>query len=115
MFQERFRAIEVRSQEQLKNNFVYISTNPVEIVEPGWKNWKVKNPGRAIKFLEQGYKWSSYPDFIGRKNFSSLIKLEFFTELLGGKKGITKEVESWIRFKNEVFQEESVLREIAFE
>lgn len=99
LFQDRYKIIHVENEDQLKNNFVYIHTNPLALIEPEWKDWKVKNPKKAIKFLEE-YRWSSYWDYLGRENFPSVIEQEFFLKLFGGKEGIQKEINSWILFKS---------------
>jgi len=99
LFQDRYKIIHIDTQEQLKNNFVYIQTNPVALVEPEWKDWKVNHPQEAIKFLEEKYLWSSYWDYIGKKNFPSVSEQEFFLKLFKGEAEIKKEVNSWILFK----------------
>lgn len=98
LFQDRYKIIHIEDETQLKNNFIYIHTNPVALTEVEWKNWKVKNPQKAIKFLEE-YRWSSYCDYLARENFPLVIEQEFFLKLFGGKEGIQKEVDSWVLFK----------------
>lgn len=102
LFQGRYRIIRIKIESQLKNNFVYIKTNPVAIIEPGWREWKVREPQKVIQFLEREYRWSSYWDYIGKENFSSVITREFFLNLFGGEKEIRKEVESWVSFKTDL-------------
>jgi len=115
LFQDRYKIIHISNEEQLKNTFVYIHTNPVVMVEPEWKNRKVKNPERAIEFLKEEYRWSSYWDYIGKQNFPFLTTRDFFLELFNGKEGIEKEVNSWIYFKNDIFKDEKKSAQIFFE
>lgn len=68
-FQDRFSAVHIKTDEQLRVVFTYIHTNAVELIEPGWKAKGVEDPEKVIKFLK-GYKWSSYPDYLGKKEFS---------------------------------------------
>jgi putative transposase len=82
-FQDRFSAIHVKTDEQLKVVFVYIHTNPTLLVEPGWKEKGVKEPDKVVKFLEE-YKWSSYSDYLGKKNFPSVSEREFILKMMGG-------------------------------
>ena len=96
----RYKIIRIEGEEQLKNTFVYVHTNPVALVEPEWENWEVKNPQEAINFLENIYKWTSYWDFLGNKNFPAVTKREFFLKLFEGEENIKKEVNSWIQFKS---------------
>jgi len=99
LFQGRYKIKRIETEPQLKNNFVYIITNPIEIIEPEWKNWKVNNPQKAIQFLEEQYRWSSYWNYLGKQNFPSVTTQDFFLKLFSGKEGIKKEIESWILFK----------------
>lgn len=75
LFQGRSKAALVESDVYLSHLSRYIHLNPVEITQPGWKEDGIKDRKSAQQFLEQ-YKWSSYPDYIGKKNFPSLINTE---------------------------------------
>ncbi len=99
LFQGRYKIKRIETEPQLKNNFVYIATNPVGIIEPEWKDWKVNAPQKAIQFLEQEYRWSGYRDYLGGQNFPSVTTRSFFLKLFGGERGIKKEIDSWILFK----------------
>ena len=101
VFQKRFTAVHIKTNEQLKTVFVYIHTNGISLIEPKWKEIGIKNPEKVIKFLED-YKWSSYPDYIGKKNFPSVTDREFMLNIMGGEKGCREFVESWIRYKGEI-------------
>lgn len=100
LFQGRYKIKRIENESQLKNNFVYITTNPVEIIEPKWKEWEVANSQQAIQFLEEKYRWSSYWDYLGRQNFPAVTNRDFFLKLFGGKEEIKKEIDSWILFKS---------------
>lgn len=100
-FQDRFRAVHIKTEEQLKVVFVYIHTNPVALIEPEWKEKGIKNPDKVIKLLEE-YKWSSYQDYLGKKNFPSVTEREFVLKIIGGKESCREWVENWINYKKEV-------------
>ncbi len=100
-FQNRFTAIHIQSDEQLRAVFVYIHTNPISLIEPKWREVGIAKPEKTIKFVEN-YKWSSYQDYIGKKNFPSLTKREFMLKVMGGEAGCKKWVEGWIRQKGEI-------------
>jgi putative transposase len=100
LFEGRYKIKLIKTEEQLKNNFVYIHTNPVEIIEPKWKDALVDNPQEAIKFLEDKYIWSSYRDYLGKEKFSRLINQDFFLKLFGEKEELKKQIDSWILFKS---------------
>jgi len=101
LFQGRFRAVHVGTNEQLKTVFVYVHTNGISLIEPKWREKGIKNPERVIKFLEN-YKWSSYPDYIGKKNFPSVTKRDFLLEVMGKEEGCRKFIENWVNYKKEI-------------
>ena len=101
VFQNRFSAIHIKNEEQLKTVFVYIHTNPISLIEPKWKEIGIKNPEKAIKFVEN-YKWSSYSDYIDKKNFPSATKREFLLKIMGGEQGCKDFIENWVKYKGEI-------------
>lgn len=101
LFQSRFRAVSIKTEEQLKNVFVYIHTNPISLKESGWKENGIADVEGIIKFLSN-YKWSSYADYLGKANFPSVTKREFVTQILGGDENCREFIESWIKYKGEI-------------
>lgn len=101
VFQDRFSARHIKTEEQLKVVFVYIHTNPISLIEPKWKEIGIKNPEKVIEFLEN-YKWSSYPDYIGKKNFPSVTDREFILKIMGGERGCKEFVDAWIKYKGKI-------------
>ena len=100
-FQDRFNSVYIKDDEQLRVAFTYIHTNPISLVEPKWKEKGVRDPGKVIKFLK-GYKWSSYPDYIGKKNFPSVTERKFLLGVMNGERGCREWVENWVRYKGKV-------------
>ena len=98
LFQSRFKAVPVTSEIQLGNVFVYVHTNPIELLEPQWKDFKVKDFKKATKWLVS-YKQSSYLNYIGKDNYPNVIQKRFFLEFYGGKKNCQKAVKDWVKFK----------------
>jgi putative transposase len=101
VFQNRFSAIHIKDNEQLKTIFVYIHTNPIAIVEKNWKEKGIKNPKKAIKILES-YKWSSYPDYLSKNNFPSVTKRDFILKIMKDPKGCKEFIESWVNYKGKI-------------
>jgi len=101
-FQDRFTAVHIKTEDQLRVVFVYIHTNPVSLIEPYWKEKGIKNPERLIEFLEEKYRWSSFFDYIAKKNFPSVTNRKFMLEIMGNENGCKKAVEDWIRYKGEI-------------
>lgn len=100
-FQDRFTAVHINTDEQLRAVFVYIHTNPISLIEPKWKEEGINNPEKVIKFVEN-YKWSSYGDYIGNKNFPSLTKRDLLLKIMGNENGCRRWVNGWIKQKREI-------------
>jgi putative transposase len=112
LFPNRYKVVNIKTEEQLKNTFVYIHTNPIGLIEKSWKEWKVKNLKKAVDFLENKYRWSSYWDYLKKRNFPKVTDRDFFIKLFGGNEEIKKEVNSWIKFKSQNFMKNPQIREI---
>lgn len=96
LFQGRFKAVHIDNDEQLKHASRYIHLNPVELTEPNWKENGVKNWNKANNFLEN-YRWSSYLDYIGKENFSSVTNREFIMQYFDKKpEKYKKYISEWV-------------------
>ncbi len=102
VFQGSFKAVKIKTDEQLEIVFAYIHTNPISLIYKDWKNIRIEDEDfdKIIKFLED-YKWSSYIDYIGMKNFPSVIQREFMLELFGGENNCKEFIENYIKNKGE--------------
>jgi len=101
VFQNRFVSVIIKTNDQLKIVFVYVHTNPVSLIEPKWKEIGIKNYDNVIQFLEEKYRWSSYFDYINKKNFPSVTERNFMFETMGGEEGSKDSIYNWIKYKNE--------------
>lgn len=66
LFQGRFKAKSVESDEQLMHLSRYIHLNPLKIFEKNWPKEKIKDKKAASGFIEK-YPWSSYGTYIGEE------------------------------------------------
>lgn len=110
VFQNRFRSICIENDRQLQIVFNYIHANPISLVEPGWKEYGIKNVNEASKFLED-YKWSSYSDYISRNNFPSVTERSFMSEFLGGVEGCNISLMNWVEYKKAFARNQDFLLE----
>lgn len=103
LFQGKYKIVHIQDDKQLITIFVYIHTNPVAILVPSWKEKGIKGIElqKVIKFVE-GYRWSSYSDYSGKKNFPSVTSREFLLEAVGGIKEGRRFVNDWLQFKKEL-------------
>ncbi|MBI2450905.1 MAG: transposase [Parcubacteria group bacterium] len=83
LFQGTFKAVLVEKDAQFLHIPDYIHLNPLDLKSPEWKNKEIKNYKEAMKFLEN-YRWSSFRDYIGKKNFPSVTQRKFLMKFFGG-------------------------------
>jgi putative transposase len=98
LFQGRFKAVHIEDNEYLKTIFVYIHTNPIAIIEPGWKEKGISDAKKAKDFLED-YRWSSYLDYLGWDNFPSVTQRAFLEQVFESKEEARSFVDGWIGYK----------------
>ena len=103
VFQNRFNSVHIENDKQLQTVFVYIHTNPIALIEPGWKEKGILIPEKVIKFIEN-YKWSSYMDYLGNPNFKFVTQRNFLAEVMGGVDGCRQQVKDWVEYKKEIRQ-----------
>ena len=82
LWQGTFKKILVQRDAHFLYIPFYIHLNPLDMKFPRWREGKVRNAGEALKFLTQ-YRWSSYLDYSGTKNFSSILNQELLIDVLG--------------------------------
>ena len=98
LFQNRYKSVEIRTTEQAIATFVYVHTNHVALVEKGWGDFEVKNPKKALSFLND-YRWSSYRDYVGEPRYPEVTDRSFYHKLIGGQQKCRELVEAWVRGK----------------
>jgi len=107
---DKFRAVHIKDDDQLKNTFIYVHTNLISMIEPGWKERGIKNIKKVKHFLENN-KRHSYLDYLNKRNFPSVTEREFLSETMGGVKGCKTWVDAWIMHKKEIADFEDIVLE----
>ena len=82
LWQGTFRRILIQRDAHFLHVPFYIHLNPLDMILPEWRTEKVQNPGMALKYLRK-YRWSSYMDYNGIKNFPSLLHQDLLSDILG--------------------------------
>ena len=65
----------------------YLHLNPLDYLD-GAEKWRLRNKSgirnvdEALEYLES-YRWSSYLDYVGKKNFPSILTTSLFKDVLG--------------------------------
>ncbi len=114
LFQGPFKAVHVKTDEQFIYLIWYVFTNPLDLLEKNWRNEGVKDAKRAIKYLES-YKWSSYLDCIGIKNFPSVTKRDFLTNNFGEKNNIKDFIEERISEEEKIKNSFDKVKDLSLE
>jgi len=96
LFQGRYKLVPVTRDSHFVHLPFYIHLNPLDLIGSGWRNKKINNYDKTIKFLES-YRWSSHLDYAGIKNFPSLTQRDFLLEFFGGSRGYKQSIEQWLR------------------
>ena len=86
LFQGVFKAILIDRDEYFLPLSGYIHSNPIEIINANWKEKGIRNWLVVNKFLKN-YRWSSYLDYIGIKNFPSITSRNFLLNYFKSDKG----------------------------
>jgi len=96
LFQGRFKAKLVNQESHLIHLPYYLHCNPLDLESPEWREKEIKNYKKAMSFLEK-YRWSSFLDYIGEKNFPSVTQRKFLLEFLGGPEQYKKDTIKWLK------------------
>ncbi len=96
LFQGRYKAVPIVSESHFIYIPYYIHLNPLDLKFPEWRNKEIKNYKEAFKFLEN-YRWSSFLDYIGKKNFPSVTQREFLNKFFNGPEQYKKDTAEWLK------------------
>lgn len=94
LFQGKTKVVFVKNDAQFTHLSRYIHLNPVELIESKWKEHGINNWKKAKEKLEK-YRWSSYLDYISKRNFPSLINKKPILDYFDNKEKYKKFIEEW--------------------
>jgi len=96
LFEGRYKAIRIEQEPHFIHLPYYIHLNPLDLKFPEWRNKEIKSYNKAITFLEQ-YRWSSFPDYVGIKNFPSVTQRDFLKNFIGEEKAHKSAMIRWLK------------------
>jgi REP element-mobilizing transposase RayT len=102
LFEGRFKAEHVNSNEYFKYLFSYINLNPVKLIQKDWKENGLKDFQGASNFL-QNYKYSSFPVYfytpypVGGER--KIVTPERLFEKIEKGTDLNKEIFDWLNFR----------------
>jgi putative transposase len=84
LYQGRTKKVHVHSDPHFLHILHYIHLNPLDYIRgaQNWREGRIEEPAKAKMQLEK-YRWSSYLDYRGYKNFPSLLTTGFFKDSIG--------------------------------
>lgn len=96
LFQGRYKKILVTDNTHFLHLPFYIHLNPLDLSYPEWRENKISNPKKALESLKS-YRWSSHLDYLGIKNFPSVLNMKHLTEVFESNKDYQKLVENYLK------------------
>ncbi len=99
LFQGRFKAVLIEREPHLLYLPHYIHLNALDTVMPDWRDGKIKDQRAALRHLNS-YRWSSYLDYTGKRNFTSILASESIKELYGTAEDYQQSILDWITALN---------------
>ena len=95
LFQGRTKKIHIASDAHFLHILHYIHLNPLDFLKGSedWRDLKIRDAHEAMKYLDE-YRWSSYLDYCGQKNFPSLLTKNLFGSVF---KNYKKDIAAYLR------------------
>ena len=96
LFQGRYKQITVTDETHLLHLPFYIHFNPLDLSHPEWRDNKISDPKGALEFLKS-YRWSSHLDYLGVKNFPSVLTMGPLKDIFGKNDDYKKLINNYMR------------------
>ncbi len=98
LFQGKVKATHITDDKQLKYLYSYIHLNPIKIIDPKWKENDTNNKDEKLNYLD-GYKYSSYLDFLSQRQESLIINNLAFPKYFSTPEIFKSEIFDWLKIK----------------
>lgn len=92
LWQGKYKKILLKQEAHFLYIPYYIHLNPLDLKYPQWRTGGVRDVAKALSYLE-GYRWSSHLDYLGKKNFPSIIEKTLLQKILESRESYGKELE----------------------
>lgn len=96
LFEGRYKSISITNDAHFIHLPYYIHLNALDLFDYGWRSGNLKNIKGALDFLKN-YRWSSYLDYCGEKNFPSVTERKFLLKIFDGEREYEKSIEQWLK------------------
>lgn len=108
LFQGRFKAQHLDSDNYLKYIFAYIHLNPIGIINKDWKNSKIQNKEEVIKYLGS-YECSSYLDYLNESSRDvegNILDKSAFPEYFQTRRDFKSYLNDWVELAEDIVKVE---------
>jgi putative transposase len=101
LFEGKYKSILIKNESHFIHILYYIHLNPLDLIVSEWRerNILTSDVNKIMKFLEN-YRWSSFLDYIGKKNFPSVTQREFLNNFFEGPENHKKSILKWLKEMN---------------
>ncbi|MGB9681288.1 MAG: transposase [Minisyncoccia bacterium] len=100
LFEGKYKSILIKEEAHFIHLPYYIHFNPLDLKFPEWRKGELRDYQKAIRFLNK-YRWSSFLDYIGEKNFPSVIRKDFLLKFFNGSQSYKKASYDWLKSLNQ--------------
>ena len=99
LWQGKHKKILIKRDAHFMYTPYYIHLNPLDFSMPEWRRGGVRDTKKALLHL-RNYRWSSHLDYLGIKNFPSVITRNEIGGILGSSAGYEREIVNLISGKS---------------
>lgn len=99
LFEGKFKAKHLNTDNYLKYTFSYIHLNPIKFIDKNWKESGLKNKKETFGYLAK-YTYSSYLDYLGENRWqNNIIGKNDFPKYFPDNRSFTREILTWLEYK----------------
>jgi len=107
LWQGKFRKVLIKRDAHYLYVPFYVHLNPLDYSKPEWRKGEVKKSHEALKSLLT-YRWSSHLDYLGIRNFPSIIHTEVLSPLFGSREQYENTIKELIQNEDLTRDAESI-------
>lgn len=96
LFQGKYKKVIIKDEAHFIHLPYYIHLNPLDLTATEWREREINDFKGVMKFLNS-YRWSSHLDYIGKKNFPSVIDHDLLLNFFGGHRQYEQSIEKWLK------------------
>ncbi len=84
LWQGKYQKVHIQTDAHFLYIPFYIHLNSLDLSMPEWRDGAIKDIPKALHTLYE-YRWSSFSDYVGKKNFPSILDTDLLRDVLGSR------------------------------